>query len=298
MNSLSVVELVRARYDLFSRSEREVADILLASPQLMSGFTATELAEAVTVSKATVTRFIAKLGMESFDEFRRAARIPALRIPGSPLQLMDREVSATQGDLQRLVSQTLTGDQSNLEQTYTELPLNDLAELVELLAGSRNLVFADFRKQYALAYYAATLFHVIRPGVSTLPFLGATAVDGVLDLTEGDLVVMFPFRRPQHDHDVLSRAVVNSGATLATIGDIWPAPANQRAHLHLRCRTESVGVFDSFVTPMSLINLLFTATANRLGGSARDRLEQLEDHHADFQTFSTGRTANNRRGGP
>ncbi len=284
----SVVELIRARYEALSASERGVADLLLGSPHLMSGFTATELADAASVSKATLTRFVSKLGMQNFDEFRRAARAAKPLTHGSPLDLMAKELDTTRGDLGRLVAETVQRDTENLGQTYANLSMEQLTTLVELLSTSRRVVFADFRKQYALAYYAATLFRVIRPNIDTLPVLGASAVDGTLDIGDDDLVVMFPFRRPARDQDLLSRAVLDAGATLVTIGDVWPTPASSRATIHLSCHTEGVGVFDSFVTPMSLINLLFTATANNLGESALDRLRLLEDRHAMFETFVDG----------
>lgn len=288
LNGASLVELIRSRYENFSRSERRVADEILGSPLLMSGFTATELAESAGVSKATVTRFIAKLGLSSFDEFRRIARDPHMFAAGSPLRLMEEGLAATHGELNLLIEETARRDGFNLSQTYAELSIEEIAEVGRLLSESRLVMFADFRKQYALAYYAATLFRVIRSGVNTLPLLGATAVDGMLDLGPEDLVVMFPFRRPTHDQDVLSRAVIDTNANLVTIGDVWPSPASQRASIHLRCHTGSVGVFDSFVAPISLINLLFAATANQLGGAAQERLALLEEKHSLFETFADG----------
>ncbi|CAN5886920.1 MurR/RpiR family transcriptional regulator [soil metagenome] len=289
MDIASLAELIRSRYQQLSPSERRVADKVLGSPLLMSGFTATELADVSQVSKATITRFVDRLGLASFDEFRRIARDdPHMFMAGSPLRLMDEGLAATHGDLRLLVQETARRDGLNLERTYAEIRIEDLAETVRLLSESRLVMFADFRKQYALAYYSSTLFRVIRPGVNTLPLVGATAVDGMLDLGAEDLVVMFPFRRPTRDQDVLSRAVIDTSASLVTIGDIWPSPASQRASIHLSCRTESVGVFDSFVAPSSLINLLFAATANQLGGIAQERLACLEDMHDTFETFTDG----------
>lgn len=281
----SLADVVRECYGTLSRSERRVADDVLASPVHMSGFTATELAESAGVSKATVTRFVAKLGLESFDEFRRVARDQNGLSTGSPLQLMEEGLATTHGDLRVLLSETAHRDQFNLAQTFAEVSVDEVAEAVRLLSTSRSVVFADFRKQYALAHYSATLFRVIRPRVSVLPVLGASAVDGTLDVGPEDLVVMFPFRRPLRDQDVLSRAVVDAGATLVTVGDIWPSAPGERAAVHIRCRTESVGVFDSFVAPVSMINVLFAATANRLGPAAHERLALLEDRHQAFGTF-------------
>jgi DNA-binding MurR/RpiR family transcriptional regulator len=279
---------IQRKYAELTASERRIADLILGSPRLMIGFSLTELAELAEVSKATVSRFVNKLGFSSFDVFRHAIRDGQNYVVGSPLHLMVHELEATHGDLGELVEQTVRLDVANLEATYAELSMNDLSEAVRLLCDSRRVVFADFRKQFALAYYAATLFQAIRPNVATLPIVGASAVDGMLDVASDDLVVMFPFRRPERDHEILSRAVQASGATLVTIGDRWPNPAAERATIHFRCRTENVGVFDSFVTPISLINLLFTATANRLGGAAHERLGELEEGHSLFETFIAG----------
>jgi DNA-binding MurR/RpiR family transcriptional regulator len=298
VNSSSLVDLIRARYNDLSRSERRVADQLLGSTWHLSGSTATELARSAQVSKATVTRFVAKLGLSGFDDFRQAARNRDGHAVGSPLQLMAEGLATTHGDLRLLIEASAAKDHFNLTETYAELPIEDVAEAVRLLVEARALIFADFRKQYTLAYYAATVFRVVRPRVSTLPILGASPVDGMLDIGPEDVVVMFPFRRPERDQDLLSRAVVESGARLLTIGDIWPSPASDRADVRLRCRSEGVGVVDSFVAPMSLINLLLTATANALGTSAHERLERLEAKHQLFETFGDAAPrARSRNGG-
>jgi DNA-binding MurR/RpiR family transcriptional regulator len=281
---------IRERYLTFSAGERQIADVLLGSPDVMSGATATELAAAARVSKATVTRFVSKLGLTNFDRFRQAFRADSAGdykrpVTGAPLDLMDEELNATAGDLETLTATVLKSDRENLDRTFAELSIADLKKAVESLCTARNIIFADYRKQFALAHYAATLFRVIRPSVTTLPLLGASAVDGTLDFDTEDVIIMFPFRRPERDQNVLSQTVINAGAKLIAIGDVWPNPTNQRAHLYFRCHTEGTGVFDSFATPISLINLLFTATANQLGPSARDRLTLLEQRHQVFATF-------------
>ena len=283
-----VARRIQRGYGDLTGSERRLADLILGSPGMMVGFSLTELAGLVGVSKATVSRFVTKLGYASFNEFRHALRDGRNHVAGSPLHLMAHGLESTRGELDELVRQTLRLDLANLEATYAELSAAELDEAARLLAESAAVAFADFRKQFALAYYAATLFRTIRPGVRALPFLGASAVDGMLDVGPDDLVVMFPFRRPERDHEILSRAVRAAGATLVTIGDVWPNPAAERASIHFRCRTDNVGVFDSFVAPFSLINLLFTATANRLGSSAQTRLARLEEGHLLFDTFIDG----------
>lgn len=279
---------IRAAYPTLSPAERRVADLLLDTPDLMVGFSATELAERAGVSKPTVTRFVSKIGLNGFREFRERAR-EVLRVPrGSPLDLLAQELDVTEGDLATLITETLAGDLANLQHTYLTIDPKDVGLVVDLLATCPHVIFADFRKQHALAAYAGALFNAVRSDVRVLPVAGTSPADGLLDLTADDVVVMFPFRRPQREHELLSAAVVDLGASLVTIGDRYPNPAAARASVHLECATDGVGVFDSLVAPMSLVNLLFTATVNRLGGPAERRLSDLEDHHRRFDTFVAG----------
>lgn len=279
---------IREAYDRLSPSERRVADVVLASPDLLVGLTATELAETAGVSKPTVTRFVGKLGLDGFAAFRSAAR-EALHVPnGSPLDLLARGLDATEGELGHTVAETLLADVANLERTYAGLDEAALARVVDRLVGARRLAFADFRKQHALAAYAGALFNAVRPDVRVLPEVATGPGDGLLDLGSEDLVVMFPFRRAQTEHDRLSAACVDLGVPLVTIGDRYPNPASLRAEVHLACASDGIGVVDSLVAPMSLINVLFTATTNRLGAPAQRRLVALEREHERFTTFVTG----------
>lgn len=287
---------IREAYANLSPAECRIADTVLASPDLMVGFTATELADRAGVSKPTVTRFVSKLGLNGFQEFRERAR-QAHRVPrGSPLDLLARELDVTEGDLGTLITETLAGDVDNLQRTYLDLDEGKVDGVVELLVRAPRVVFADFRKQHALAAYSGALFNAVRSDVRVLPVAGTSPADGLLDLDARDLVVMFPFRRPQRDHDLLSRAVVDVGATLVTIGDRYPNPATERADVHFECASDGVGVFDSLVAPMSLINLLFTATVNRLGAPAQRRLATLEHEHELFETFVSREAGNNHHG--
>jgi DNA-binding MurR/RpiR family transcriptional regulator len=283
----TLVDRIHECYERLGPGERQVADLLLASPDRMLGFTATELAERAGVSKATVSRFVGKLRLDSFEEFRRVVREEQRPVPGSPLALLAEELDATSGELQRLLAESLRADLGNLERTFATLTDDVVSAWVDLLEGAPKVVFVDFRKNYALAYYAYTLFNVLRANVALLPPPGASAVDGLLNVRPADVVVMFPFRRAQRDQDIVSAAVVERGAVLLTIGDAHANPATRRARLHISCATHGVGVFDSMVAPISVVNLLFTAVANRLGVDATHKLQELERLHQHFQTFRT-----------
>lgn len=279
---------IRRVYASLSPAQTRVADLLLADGERLVGASATELAGRAGVSTPTVTRFVAALGLDGFRELHTLLRAEHTVAPGSPLALLQEGLAATSGDLGTLAAETLRADTDDLARTFAELDLDVVAEVVDWLATSPQVLFVAFRKNHALAAYAATLFNSIRPRVRALPERGTSAADGLLDVAVDDLVVMFPFRRAQRDHELTSAAVVAQGARLVTIGDRYPNPADARAVHHLVCQTDGVGVFDSLTAAMSLVGLLFTATARTLGDAAEERLVRLEAQHEHFGTFLTG----------
>ncbi len=281
-------QLVTRHYGTLTPSEMRIADRILDGSGMFATYTATELADAAGVSKPTVTRFVHKLGLESFREFRRAARAERPAAPGSPVDLLRRELSVTAGDLGVLMNKTAASDAHNLRRTFEGLDLGELTQVIDLLVEARQVLFVDFRKNHPLAAYAATLLNTVRPQVRSLPERGTSPADGFLDLAVSDVVVMFPFRRAQHDHLRASEAVVDRGATLITIGDRYANPATDRATVHLCTFTDGPGVFDSLTAAMSVIGMLTTAVANRLGEDAQERLDLLEDAHDIFDTFLAG----------
>lgn len=278
-------QLVTRHYGTLTPSEMRIADRILEDGEIVASYTATELADEAGVSKPTVTRFVHKLGLESFREFRLLARAGRPIEPGSPVDLLRRELSVTAGDLGVLINETSASDARNLVATYEGLDLAEVERVVDLLVGAREVMFVDFRKNHPLAAYAATLLNSLRPQVRSLPERGTSPADGFLDLAVSDVVVMFPFRRAQQDHLRTSEAVIDRGATLVTIGDRYPNPAAQLAAVHLCTVTDGPGVFDSLTAAMSVIGMLATAVANRLGDEAQERLDTLEDAHTIFGTF-------------
>ena len=56
----------------------------------------------------------------------------------------------------------------------------------------------------------------------------------------------------------------------------------------LRCRTKGAGVFDSVVAPVSLLTYLCSALAMKIGQTAIERLEYIDQIHQDWGEILSG----------
>ena len=85
MPEFLVGELVRQRMGALSASERRLARVLLAFYPVAGLESLTRFAERAGVSPATVTRFIAKLGLRGYPEFQDSLRQELQARLSSPL---------------------------------------------------------------------------------------------------------------------------------------------------------------------------------------------------------------------
>src|SRR5512137_1810400 len=80
--------LVRDAYAACSPVERRLADLILNFPGELPGYSASELAAMAETSNAAVSRFVKRLGFQSYEDMRRRAREE--RESGAPLYLFGR----------------------------------------------------------------------------------------------------------------------------------------------------------------------------------------------------------------
>jgi DNA-binding MurR/RpiR family transcriptional regulator len=79
-----VIEATRAAYDLIRRSERKVADLVLADPRRRLDATLAQAAKLADVSQPTVVRFCIAIGCSGFQELKlRLAHSLALGTPAA-----------------------------------------------------------------------------------------------------------------------------------------------------------------------------------------------------------------------
>src|SRR5579862_6975495 len=74
---------IRARFDEFSRSQKDVAQYIVDHLDEAAFQTAEELARRASTSSSTVVRFSQALGFEGFPELQQAARDEYRRRPPS-----------------------------------------------------------------------------------------------------------------------------------------------------------------------------------------------------------------------
>jgi DNA-binding MurR/RpiR family transcriptional regulator len=261
-------------YGRLPAGERRLADVVLKRVRDLAGYTAGELAAAAGVSNATAARFFRRLGFDGYAQARRGARPrPGW---GSPLEAMRDEPATSLG---AAVGRHLTSDVQVLTATLEAVDTGKLTQAIDLLAQTRKLRVVGFRNSFALATYAAGVMSGIRPDVRLLPSVGLNLADDLAGLAVGDVLLAIGFRRRPPLLKRVMMAARELGADVLYVTDHTATASAAPATLTLRCHSRGSAMFDSYVAAVSLLNLLCSALASRLGPRAHECLSRIERLH-------------------
>lgn len=275
-----VAEQIRASMAGLPATERRVARALLSHYPAAGLEPAVKLAERAGASAPTVTRYIARLGFAGYREFQQTLRDEMTARATSPMTQpfrysADTAATGLLGDVGEVNARLLTD-------CFASLPAEEFQEAVELLSDHRRRVLAvGGRFSRVMADFLDLHLRMLRDQTRALGVHRDDTAIVLLDLGRRDVVVVFDFRRYQHDVIDFARRARRQGAKVILVTDLWLSPIAEFADLVLPLRTENGSPFDSLVPAAALVETLAVAMLARLGEDALSRLRLLEEGWAD-----------------
>ena len=148
---------IQARFDEFSRSQKDVAQYIVDHLDEAAFQTAEELARRANTSSSTVVRFSQALGFEGFPELQGAAREEYRRMhatpatgtePAAPLFSLDQSEFET----------SLAADHVNVEETARKVSRSDIEAAIDAIASSPRVLVVGTDQ---MAFFASYLRHLL-----------------------------------------------------------------------------------------------------------------------------------------
>ncbi|MBV9606413.1 MAG: MurR/RpiR family transcriptional regulator [Solirubrobacterales bacterium] len=150
---------IRARFDEFSRSQKDVAQYIVDHLDEAAFQTAEELARRANTSSSTVVRFSQALGFEGFPELQQAAREEYRRRPPGGLANGSAAAAAPLFSLDHTESEAaLAADHVNLEDTAHKLSRADLEAAIDAIVSAGKVLIAGTDQ---MAFFASYLRHLL-----------------------------------------------------------------------------------------------------------------------------------------
>ena len=148
---------ITARFDEFSRSQKDVAQYIVDHLDEAAFQTAEELARRANTSSSTVVRFSQALGFEGFPELQQAARDEYRRRPAGGTEVLGPAAPLFSLDHTEFES-ALAADHVNVEDTAHKLSRSDVEAAIDAIATSEKVLIAGTDQ---MAFFASYLRHLL-----------------------------------------------------------------------------------------------------------------------------------------
>ncbi|HEX4009747.1 MAG TPA: MurR/RpiR family transcriptional regulator [Solirubrobacteraceae bacterium] len=151
---------IKARFDDFSRSQKDVAQYIVDHLDEAAFQTAEELARRANTSSSTVVRFSQALGFEGFPELQQAARDEyRRRVGGGTLGPDALAAAAPLFSLDHTEFEAaLAADHVNVEDTAHKLSRSDVEAAVDAIVTAEKVLIAGTDQ---MAFFASYLRHLL-----------------------------------------------------------------------------------------------------------------------------------------
>jgi DNA-binding MurR/RpiR family transcriptional regulator len=148
---------IRARFDEFSRSQKDVAQYIVDHLDEAAFQTAEELARRASTSSSTVVRFSQALGFEGFPELQQAARDEYRRRPPGVAEANLAAAPLFSLDHTEFES-ALAADHVNVEDTAHKLSRSDVEAAIDAIVSAEKVLIAGTDQ---MAFFASYLRHLL-----------------------------------------------------------------------------------------------------------------------------------------
>jgi DNA-binding MurR/RpiR family transcriptional regulator len=253
-------DYITARFDEFSRSQKDVAQYIVDHLDEAAFQTAEELARRASTSSSTVVRFSQALGFEGFPELQQAAREEYRRrvaagparpgggpaVTAAPLFSLDQTEYET----------ALATDHVNVEETAHKLSRKEMEAAIEAITSAEKILVAGTDQ---MAFFASYLRHLlmlldIRAEIVASP--SQEALGRLSRIDETTLVIGLSAGRP---HPLITRTMKlarhRKAPTLA-ITDATLSEVARLARIRLYYSSNSPAYVRSHVALLSLLQAL------------------------------------------
>lgn len=280
---VDVVDVIARAASTLTPSERRVAEVVLAQPQLVAFGTVADLADAAGAGAATVVRLAAKLGFDGFSSLQQAVQ-GDLANQLRPAAQRIRE----QGE-PGSVAQYLQIESANLSATLSALDDATASEVVERLADTdRRVRVVSGDASQGVARQLVGDLASLRDDVALVEGNEVAVLRQSSLMRPSDSLVAIDVRRYDRWLIDFVRSSHDVGCSIVAITDSRLSPLAAVADHTLTVSAVGGGPFESHVGTLALCNLVVAGVAARLREQATDRLDRAEAAWRGRQALTDG----------
>ena len=285
-SKLTIAERLRAQFDQLTRSERQLAEVILENYPVSGLGNITAIADLANVSTPTVVRMSKKIGFAGFIELQAKLRDELKATMSNPIAKHDRWAEGT--DNHHILNRFADAVMDNMRQSLGQLDVEEFDQVIKLLVKQKNSIYVlGGRLTRSLADYFFTQMQVMRDGLILVPPNSNTWAHYIVNMKQDDILVAFDIRRYETDILMMAEMAKAHGVKLVLITDQWGSPVAKHADHVFNARIEVPSAWDSNMVTMFILEALLAGVQAQTWDKTKKRMKTLEKLFDQSKLFDT-----------
>lgn len=264
-----------------SKGHKAVAAFLEAHTDKAVFMNAAQIAEAVGVSESTVVRFATAIGYDGFIAFHNELK----GYVHANMGIYAGEEEGIECE-SPLVQEVLEADVYSVHETMRGLNADSFQTAVTAIVKARNIYIIGLRNTEPLAHFLYFYLQMIRPNVHLVCSTNATEIfEQMIRIGKEDVAIGISY--PGYSMRTIKALEFANDrcATIIGITDNEHSPLKMYSSCNLYAPCARVGILDSMVAPLSLMNALVLAVSREVPDAVCEHLRVLQETWANYQIY-------------
>ena len=264
-----------------TRAEQKILDFINTNTDTFLFLSIGQLAKRLEISDATLSRFARHAGCRDFKALKtlvmEQASGPAVKIAGT---LHREEHFSPVGFLQQ--------QQLYLQKTAEQLDEATFDRAAQTIAQAKRILIYGKKASSSLAQLIYFRLRRLGLQVSLLPSGGSELLEGLGQIGEGDLVILFSFSKLSREGKILLEQGRRAGyQTLAFVSRTC-LPPEESANMNLFVYRGTEKEYHSMAAPTALLDALVVAVTKQMGADGVAALKTLHELKKTYFLDSSG----------
>lgn len=271
---MNILEKITNNRAAFSKSERKVADAILANPQTAIHSSIATLARISDVSEPTVNRFCRRLDTKGFPDFK--LHLAQSLANGTPY--VNRHVDENDGP-EEYTNKIFESTMASLEVARQSIDINVINRVVDLLTQAQKISFFGLGASASVAHDALNKFFRFNVPVVYFEDILMQRMS-CMNCNSGDVVVLISHTGRTKSLVEIAQIAKMNDATVVGITSKDSPLANECTFvlsLDVPEDTDMYMPMASRIAQLTLIDVLATGFTLRRGNKFRENLKRVKD---------------------
>lgn len=252
-------------------NEKKIADYISKSGGRVLTYTEDEMAKALKISNATVSRFWRKIGFKNFKDFKNTYKKSMDITPANKLENIVEQI-----DSSAIWAQMMTTSMKHLEITVAHFNEDAFHAVIQTISRVKTVyIYAPGPAEGLgdLLNYRLSRFGL---NLKILPKSGHEMYESLVHFSSDDMLFMFGFVKLHPESNVLLDHAKKLGMKSIVLTDCLVSDFNTKCDYWLFASRGELWEFHSMIAPTFVIENIIIAVGKEMGEQSIKTLERLD----------------------